>query len=195
MTTVLCALGIIAGTLLSILLLANTRIRTLELWPCAHGTRQSFLFWFLFRTLNVSALTLAAVDFKPIVEFDFIRFAAVLAASIGGIYYVAGCVKLGRTNLYCGHEGLVDGGIYAWSRNPQYAIAMPSYIALAIAANSTSMALLLPLLIAVFWLMALNEEPWLESEYGADYVRYKRAVPRFYNFRRLRTLASTSAAR
>ena len=195
MITPLWALGILAGALLSILLLANYCFRTPELWPCSHGTWQSRLFWLLFRTLNVSALILAAVDFKPIAEPDFMRLAAAAAALIGGIFYVAGCVKLGRTNLYCGNEGLVTAGIYAWSRNPQYAIAMPSYVALAIAVHSPLLAFLVPLLIAVFWLMAVNEEPWLESEYGADYVRYKRAVPRFYNVRRLRFLVSASPAR
>lgn len=195
MITTLCVLGTLAGTLLSILLSFNVLNRTLELWPCGHGTWQSWVFWLLFRTLNVSALIVAAVDFKRIAELDFIRLVAAAVASICGIFYVAGCVKLGRANLYCGHEGLVTSGIYAWSRNPQYAIAMPAYVTLAIAAASTSMALLVPLLIAVFWLMAANEEPWLESRYGAEYERYKRTVPRFYNLRRLRTLASAPAPR
>ena len=195
MIVILCVLGSLAGTLLSILLLVSAQSQVLRLWPCSHRTWQSWLFWSLFRTLNVSALILAVVDFKPMVELDIIRLAAAAAASIGCIFYVMGCVKLGQGNLYCGHEGLVTGGIYAWSRNPQYAIAMPAYVALAIAANSMLMAFLVPLLIAVFWLMAVNEEPWLESRYGAAYVQYKRIVPRFYNLRRLRTFASPSATR
>ena len=195
MITTLCVLGALAGTLLSILLSLNVLNRTLELWPCGHGSWQSRVFWLLFRTLNVSALIVAAVDFKPVAELDFIRLAAAAVASICGVIYAAGCLKLGRANFYCGNEGLVTSGIYAWSRNPQYAIAMPAYAALAIVAASTSMTFLVALLIAVFCLMAVNEEPWLESKYGVDYARYKASVPRFYNLRRLRTLASAPAPR
>jgi protein-S-isoprenylcysteine O-methyltransferase Ste14 len=194
MIATLGVLGLSAGALLTVLLAINKRTSGLRMWPSAQGSWQSRLFWILFRTLNVSALTLAAIDWQPLGNSDVLRIAAAVAAAIGGIIYVTACVRLGKTNLYCGKQGLVTAGIYGWSRNPQYAVAMPTYVALAVAANSTLLPLLVGLLIAVFWLMAVNEEPWLEAEYGADFEHYKQAVPRFYNFGRLRSQVSGSAA-
>lgn len=193
MITTFGVLGIISGASLSILLAANARDSGMRLWPAAHGSWQSYLFWCLFRSLNVSALLLAAIDWQPMMTIDTIRVAAAAAAAIGAIVYVTACVRLGRDNLYCGTRGLTTTGIYAWSRNPQYAIAMPSYISLAIASQSELLPLLVGLLIVVFWLMAVNEEPWLEVEYGREYLQYKQAVPRFYNFSRLKPRSSGTA--
>lgn len=193
MITTLSVLGSFAGALLAFLLILDTRASELRMWPPAHGSWQSRLFWILFRTLNICALILAAIDWQPLGQSDALRIAAAVTAAIGGVVYVVACLRLGRTNLYCGRQGLVTAGIYGWSRNPQYAIAMPTYVALAIAAHSTLLPLLVGLLVAVFWLMAINEEPWLEAEYGADYSRYKQAVPRFYNFGRLRAHISRAA--
>lgn len=186
MITTLGALGGVSGATLTFLLAVNVRNGALRIWPAAHKSWQSYLFWFLFRSLNLSALTLAAIDWQPMNEMDPIRSTAATAAAIGAIMYVAACVRLGRDNLYCGNQGLMTLGIYGWSRNPQYAIAMPSYVALAIASQSQPLLLLVALLIAVCWLMAVNEEPWLEAEYGKAYLHYKQTVPRFYNVSRLK---------
>jgi hypothetical protein len=32
-------------------------------------------------------------------------------------------------------------------------------------------------------MMAVAEEPWLETRYGRAYLDYKAEVPRFFNFR------------
>ena len=75
-------------------------------------------------------------------------------------------------------------GIYAWTRNPQYAAAIPAYLGLAIASGSAAVLGVTVLLMLSFALMAFAEERWLEAAYGAEYRAYKRAVPRFYNWRR-----------
>ena len=41
-------------------------------------------------------------------------------------------------------------------------------------------------LACVYALMARAEEPWLEKTYGPAYERYKKRVPRFYNWRAIR---------
>ncbi len=180
------ALGAVAGALLIALLLLNWRTRTLGLWPPAPaGSWQSIVFWSLFRTLNVTALTVAALGWQPMSGEDAARGASALVALAGGVLYLTACIHLGKVNLYGGRAGLVTDGIYAWSRNPQYALAMPTYVALAVAAHSLPLAILAAMLVAVFLLMALSEEPWLEAAYGEDYAAYAALVPRFYNVRRL----------
>lgn len=186
MALTLGVVGTAAGLPIIVLLWANLRNRSLGFWPHEdrHGW-QSLVFWTGFRVLNVCALALAAVDWQPLPPDSLIRPAAGVLAALGALAYVAACMHLGRSNLYCGRDGLVTHGIYAWSRNPQYALAIPSYAALALACHSLPMAWLGVQLMAVFVLMALNEEPWLADTYGDDYRRYRTIVPRFYNFRRL----------
>jgi hypothetical protein len=58
------------------------------------------------------------------------------------------------------------------------------YFFLAIAADSLPAALLCAATILVYVLMALVEEPWLETVYGARYRNYRRSVPRFFNWPR-----------
>ena len=51
------------------------------------------------------------------------------------------------------------------------------------------------MLVVVFLLMALAEEPWLEATYGSAYRSYREDVPRFYNIRRAVHALQPSAAR
>lgn len=183
MVNTLTAIGLSAGLLLISLLLANLSSPGLRIWPVAPGDWRSPLFWGLFRLTNVSTLLLAAFAWLPMPEPDGLRLAAAACAIIGASLYIAACIHLGRDNLYCGHTGLVAHGLYAWSRNPQYALAMPSYCALAIASGSPVVGVLAACLLAIFFLMAIAEEPWLEKTYGEGYRDYARRVPRFYNFR------------
>lgn len=188
LASTLLAVAVSTGALLAALLAFNRRNSALALWPAAAGSQQSYLFWFLFRCLNMATLALAAVDWREDTDSLFLRWAAAAAALAGGIVYLWACLHLGKVNLYGGKAGLVTSAIYGWSRNPQYAIAMPTYVALAVASQSPLMIWPTGLLIAVFCLMALNEEPWLVRHYGQDYVDYARSVPRFYNVGRVFSL-------
>jgi len=186
MALLLGILGICAGTALVLLLLLNTRSEALRLWPPpGPWSWQSTVFWALFRTLNLSSLSIAALLWSPQIFEDPLRFGAALSALAGGSVYLFACISLGRSNLYGGTAGLVTSGIYAWTRNPQYALAMPTYVALALAVQSMSLWALVGLLVAVYVLMAINEEPWLEAAYGEPYRRYRQRVRRFYDVRRV----------
>lgn len=194
MRLILFGIGVGAGIVLVATLASSRWQPALRLWPpAAKGSWRSILFWGLFRALNVSALAMAWVDWQPLQPDHLVRIVAATAAMATGAGYFAACIHLGRVNLYGGRSGLVTDGLYRWSRNPQYALAMPAYLALTIAADSISTAVLAVLLIAVFKLMAVLEEPWLRSAYGEDYVRYARMVPRFYNVRGLLDALSSRA--
>ena len=91
---------------------------------------------------------------------------------------------LGRDNSYGAQDGLVTGGIYRWSRNPQNAMLVVVYGCLAAATDGGGTYLLCAAMMAVYVLMVLCEEPWLEHVYGEPFRRYCRRVPRFFNCRR-----------
>lgn len=180
-------IGFAAASALIALLVMSSRLPALSIWPCPdHRSWRALTFWSLFRIANVATLIVIAGTWTPGLSESPLRF---LAAAVGAgcfILYAMACVQLGRLNLYGATEGLNTEGIYRWSRNPQYATAIPGYIALAIGAASVP-ALGLALLVGIiFWQMATLEERWLIEAYGGAYDDYRRRVPRFYNIARSR---------
>lgn len=186
MTTFLLAAGALAGAILIALLGLTLTDGTFRVWPTpGKGTWQSLVFWFLFRSLNVTAIALTVTDWGSLgLVATPVRVLALATAAVCAGLYVRSLVSLGSTNTYCRRAGLVDRGIYRWTRNPQYATVIPAYVALAIAADSIPALVLIAMLIAVYVMMAYAEEPWLKAAYPGVYDRYARRVPRFYNWRR-----------
>lgn len=173
-----------AGLSLAALLIWTQAAPRAQIWPApSTWSWQSLLFWALFRTLNLSSLALAFIDW----QLGFLdapeRWVAGAFAAGCFILYLLACHTLGRANLYCGKDGLVSEGVYNWTRNPQYATAIPAYLGLALASQSFLALAPILLLVACFVLMALAEEPWLRQTYGESYARYCQRVPRFYNWR------------
>lgn len=132
----LLALGGAAGVTLIGLLIWTSLDPNRSFWPApSHWSWQSLLFWGLFRTLNISALALAAIDWQTWHGLSADRLVGGAVALLGGGLYLAACYALGRGNLYCGKDGLVTHGMYRWTRNPQYATAIPAYLGLALASH------------------------------------------------------------
>lgn len=192
----LLALGAASGITL-ILLLVWTRLRpALRFWPTPRPwSWQGIVFWSLFRILNLGAIAVSLLDWHDWTGLSPDRLAGVALALAGAALYGVAVHALGRGNLYCGKEGLVTGGVYGWTRNPQYAAAIPAYLGLALASQSLAALALAMLLALTFVLMALAEEPWLESAYGEEYRAYRQRVARFYNWRRGLALLTAAQAR
>jgi protein-S-isoprenylcysteine O-methyltransferase Ste14 len=196
MSVPLLAIGAAAGVILILLLLLTRIDQDLRLWPTPKPWgRQSLLFWTLFRTLNLTTFALAALDWQPWRGLPPERLFGAGVAITGAALYGLSCYALGRGNLYCGKDGLVTRGIYRWTRNPQYATAIPAYLGLALASYSLGALILAVLLTMTFSLMALAEEPWLEATYGEEYRAYRRNVARFYNWRYGLAIAKAEVSR
>jgi protein-S-isoprenylcysteine O-methyltransferase Ste14 len=177
-------LGLAVAVLLLSLLLLTVLVPSLRIWP-ARGTWQRYVFWPLFRGLNVLCFMMAVADRTVLIGLPiWLRTAAavVLAASV--TLFVYAFRVLGRDNSYGAQDGLVTRGIYRWTRNPQNAMLMVVYGALAVTADSGPTYLLCAAMIAVYFLMVLLEEPWLTASYGGAYRSYCQRVPRFFNWRR-----------
>jgi protein-S-isoprenylcysteine O-methyltransferase Ste14 len=185
-----------AGAILTTLLLLTSLHPSLRIWPppSPWGWR-SLLFWSLFRTVNVTALALTLLDWQRWSGLSLERWLGLGVALAGAGLYGFACWELGRGNLYCGREGLVTHGIYRWTRNPQYATAIPAYLGVALASHSWGALILAVLLALTFLMMALAEEPWLEAAYGEQYRAYRRRVARFYHWRPVLRLMRGEIAR
>lgn len=71
-------------------------------------------------------------------------------------------------------------GIYAISRNPMYIGLLMLYLALSFLVGNWWNFILLPLLVLIIQFMVIKkEERYLEREFGATYVEYKRKVRRW----------------
>jgi protein-S-isoprenylcysteine O-methyltransferase Ste14 len=181
---VLLMVGLAVAALLLGLLLLTMLVPSLRIWP-TQGGLQSYVFWPLFRGLNVLCFVMALADRTVFLGLPvWVRAAAavVLAASVAVFIYAFRV--LGRDNSYGAQDGLVTRGIYRWTRNPQNAMLMVVYGALALTADSGPTYLLCAAMIAVYFLMVRLEETWLAGIYGEAYRRYCRHVPRYFNWRR-----------
>ena len=187
MATLLFTIGATVAVALLGVLVLTLLVPSLRLWPTpGTGSWQGYVFWPLFRSLNVLCFAVALADrtnFLGLPVWFRVVALAMLAVSIALFIYAFRV--LGRDNSYCAQDGLVTRGIYRWSRNPQNALLVVVYACLALAADSASAYVLCAAMMAVYVLMVLAEEPWLQAAYGEPYQDYCRRVPRFFNWRRI----------
>lgn len=186
METAVVVIGsIVAAALLFVLLLTLLR-SDFSIWPTpGPGTWQSYVFWPLFRGLNVLCFLMAALDTSGYLGLPtWLRAIALSALVASCALFIYAFRVLGRESSYGAKDQLVTSGIYRWSRNPQNAMLVAVYGCLAVATDGRGTYLLSAAMMAVYCLMVLCEEPWLERAYGASYQRYCRRVPRFFNWRR-----------
>jgi protein-S-isoprenylcysteine O-methyltransferase Ste14 len=186
LASIVFMIGAAVAVVLLCLLVLTMMFPKLRIWPTpGEGSWQSYMFWPLFRGLNVLCFVTALTDRTRYLGLPgWLRgFAAILLAASVALFVYSFRV-LGRDNSYGAQDGLVTGGIYRWTRNPQNAMLVVVYGCLAVAADSGPAYLLCVAVMAVYVLMVMLEEPWLAAIYGEAYRRYCRRVPRFFNWRR-----------
>ncbi|AHB48468.1 CzcN domain-containing protein [Hyphomicrobium nitrativorans NL23] len=189
---VIFSIGLVAGVVLNALLVV-TRFSRLQIWPCPETwSAEQVSFWTLFRVTNVAALAIILFGITPGLFEVPVRIAAAAFGIVCSGFYLFACLELGRENLYCGSAGLKVRGIYRWSRNPQYATAIPGYLAGSVAAGTVEALVLAAVVSLVFFQMAMLEDRWLKETYGASFDAYRQRVSRFYNVRRVRSLGRSA---
>jgi protein-S-isoprenylcysteine O-methyltransferase Ste14 len=197
MAALLFTIGATIATVLLGLLVLTLLVRPLRIWPTPGvGSWQSYVFWPLFRSLNVLCFAMALADRTPFLGLPmWVRVLAALLLALSLALFIYSFRVLGRDNSYGAQDGLVTGGIYRWSRNPQNAMLIVVYGCLAFAADSAPTHVLCAAMMAVYFLMVLAEEPWLEAAYGEPYRRYCRRVSRFFNWGRAAVQARAALRR
>ncbi|MEQ1726430.1 MAG: isoprenylcysteine carboxylmethyltransferase family protein [Sphingopyxis sp.] len=75
---------------------------------------------------------------------------------------------------------IVDGGIYAHTRNPMYLGMLCAFLGLAAALSSLGALLMaIPLVIIIRSQVIAREEAYLTTKFGADYTAYQARVRRW----------------
>jgi protein-S-isoprenylcysteine O-methyltransferase Ste14 len=190
MTHLVFACGLAGGIVLDLLLLRTLLAPPFRIWPTpGPGSWQSGTFWTLFRGTWVATFIVAALDWNSTPLLDWTRFIPGIPLGLIGLTVtVCGYFNLGLGNTYCGADGLVTGGLYRFSRNPQYTASIAGLVALSIGANSILTIVLSTLIVGAYVMMAMVEEDWLKQRYGAPYRDYCRQTARFLDIQGLLAL-------
>lgn len=191
MTYFIFACGLTAGLVLDLLLLRTLLAPPFRIWPTpAPGSWQSLIFWGMFRGGMVATFVVTALSWNSTPLLDWTRFILGVPLGLTGLAItVCGYFNLGLGNTYCGADGLVTGGLYRFSRNPQYAASIMGLIGLSIGANSVLTIVMSTVMTGAYVMMAVVEEDWLKQRYGAPYRDYCRQTSRFLDIQGLLALA------
>jgi protein-S-isoprenylcysteine O-methyltransferase Ste14 len=167
---------------LNVLLLATVTSSSLKLWPTP-STKcwQHYTFWPLLRGgLGLTILYCLLTAHWP-GSGETVRFAAgLICVSIGLGFTIYGYFDLGIENTYGADEGLRTGGLYRYSRNPQYVASILAFFGAGLGNGGLNTVILCALAILVYVILPYTEEPWLQKAYGDVYLNYKRRTPRFF---------------
>ena len=187
MTLLVFACALTAGLILDLLLLRTLLAPPFRIWPTPEpGSWQSLTFWGLFRGGMIATFIVAALDWNATPLLDWTRYIVALPLGLTGLFItVRGYFNLGLGNTYCGADGLVTGGLYRFSRNPQYTASIIGLIGLSIGANSILTIIMSVVMSGAYVMMALVEEDWLKQLYGAPYRDYCRETSRFLDIQGL----------
>ena len=176
------AIVALPGAILSSVLIFNL-VNPSGFWPADPGWRRDLTLW-LFRAYCFGMVAVAAGALWVWGFGQWSRY-AIGVPMMGGAYALSllAYKGLGKHNTYFGIEGLVTGGLYAYSRNPGYVASLAAALGLAVVAGSVIVLALAGGLLAIYFLFALNEERWLAKGYGTAFLRYMIETPRFIDAR------------
>lgn len=172
---VTCLLVLLAGAVWSVALPER------RIWP-PPGRRswQYALTWVLFYAVFAANAALLVLDWNSWRFAGPLRWIVGLpVALLGGLLVSWGIATLGVRNTSGVAERFVSTGPYRFTRNPQYLGDALLFLGLSIVANSLLLWVTHALLVLVFAVTPLAEEPWLEGRYGEAYEAYERRTPRF----------------
>lgn len=114
-----------------------------------------------------------------------------VAAPVGLAITILAILELGVSETE-GLEGeLETDGLYQYSRNPQYVGDIVSVVGWVAITDSWLTLVIGATFVLYYLLLPLAEEPWLRQQYGSNYERYCRNVPRFVGLRTVRAALNT----
>jgi len=172
---VVSALISIAGVLLS------WGTPAARIWPPPRGgSWQALLSWLFIEVTMLGPLVLGVLDWNGWSLPTWIRaVAGLILVPIGFGVGLAAMRRLTVAASFGLQGGLVTGGVYRYSRNPQCVGFIAGYLGFALLCNSLLTLVGATLLSVELALSPFAEEPWLRERFGQAYHEYAKRVPRF----------------
>ncbi|WP_277553242.1 methyltransferase family protein [Halobaculum limi] len=181
--------GVVAATTVLVGLVATLVVPGFRVWPPGDddGLRRAYLV--CSRTFFVCFLVAGGVGFGGVSVPAAVRVAGGVLAAVAFVTLTR--ADLGEENTRGRAEGLVTGGTYHYSRNPQVVGFVGLFVGYALATAAPTAGVLAVLGVAWMLLSVFVEEPWLREQYGDAYEAYRRSVPRFVGIRTVRRWLGT----
>ena len=178
-SAILFVLSLIGGTLLLALALASKAFRTFEFFPPpSKKSWQSIAFIGLFRLFIYPLIALSILTYEHPTDWSQIVLGVTfLVVGFGTAILIT--LQMGWRNAFGERRGLQTSGWFRISRNPVYVATWIGLVGWVIIIPAMQVAILLALWGLMYLLAPLVEEPWLEREYGSEYLAYRRRTRRF----------------
>ena len=181
MQAVLIVVGLViaAGTLAAILWsIAYPQHR---LWPPKRYTKATpFLVWVPTFTLFGILLILGVMNWGSLPIPTWLRFGVGIPLIVAGnVIMWSEVAQFGIAQTGGAKGSLRTGGMYSYSRNPQYVADIAMVVGWIVLCASPGAALIGFAGIVVLMAAPFAEEPWLKAHYGSAFEDYKATVRRF----------------
>lgn len=101
---------------------------------------------------------------------------------IGGFFMLVGLIVMGRAwkQIHAVESELVVNGIYSKVRHPQYSGLFLITIGMLIQWPTLLTLIMWPILMIVYYRLAMREERDCEQQFGNEYRKYRQHVPAFF---------------
>ncbi|WP_415404051.1 methyltransferase family protein [Tateyamaria sp. SN3-11] len=181
MQTVLIIVGLViaASTLAAILWsIAHPERR---LWPPKRYTKATpTLVWIPTFTLFGILIVLGFMDWGGLPIPTWLRFGVgIPLIVVGNVIVWSEVAQFGIAQTGGAKRSLRTGGMYRYSRNPQYVADIAMIVGWIVLCASSGAALVGFAGITVLKAAPFAEEPWLKEHYGSEFEDYRATVRRF----------------
>jgi len=100
---------------------------------------------------------------------------------IGNVFMLAGLVIMGKgfRQIHSANGELVTDGLYRYVRHPQYSGLFLITLGMMIQWPTLITLIMWPILMIMYYRLALKEERQMEATFGDRYIEYRQRVPAF----------------
>jgi len=174
-------IGLVSGGLLLAALIWSSVVPDKRIWPPHKSTRTSrIVVWLLALGVFGGALVLGITDWNRFQWPGWMRWGGGLPLIIVGNWIAwRGALSLGMEATSGAVGTLNTGGLYKYSRNPQYVADIGIFVGWAILSASLLALPVVAVGIAVLLVAPLAEEPWMRETYGESFKRYSMQTRRY----------------
>jgi protein-S-isoprenylcysteine O-methyltransferase Ste14 len=141
-----------------------------------------------FLTAGIQLISIVIIKNVPVViQKDLVRYIGVIIALLGVTIFVTAIITM-RDSWRAGIDNsqkteIINTGIYKYSRNPAFLGFDLLYIGIGLAFSNIFNLIFSVLSILLLHLQILEEEKYLPTIFGKDYLEYKKKTRRYFGTR------------